>query len=344
MSDFFADLEAELLDAARRRALRRRRLSLVLPRPAAGRLVASVGVLAVLVTVVVLLVAPRAGDRERATTPPAVPGCGATVDPRLSAAIPALRGPAGAAPPASLAGALEGGRIAPDAARVVGRATRVAGGGEDVTWWIVPASFPTDGRCGALTRACVIPVTDHPVGAPACATARDASLGASVIAGPYDGHVAVYGLVPARVASVQVSISGVSKTAVARNGVVGGVFVMPWHNGSGVDFAYAAAPDAPVVAVFNATTSRGLGTRTLARLGRQAFRPGPLATYVSQAVRRTQVLFAPGARDTAEAVRHVLRAGYVAPLDALDPLARDLLGSRHIDVVVVAGEDLARRG
>jgi hypothetical protein len=257
------------------------------------------------------------------------PGCATTVDPRLPRAIAALRARAAGAPPASLASALEGGRIAPDSARI-------AGGGDGVTWWIVPASFPGDTPCSPLGSACVIPFTSKPAGAPACATAEDARFGGEVIAGPLDGRVAIYGVVPPRVAAVRVTIDGVSGTVRVHDGVAGGVVTLPWHNGSGVGFTFIAAPDAPTVAVLNGTRRDGLATTTIRRLGRQAFRSGVVGTYDSQAVPRTRVLFAPGQRSDAEAVRRVLRVARVGPLDAH---TRSLLtrGGPLADVVVVVG-------
>jgi hypothetical protein len=57
-------------------------------------------------------------------------------------------------------------------------------------------------------------------------------------------------------------------------------------------------------------------------------------------VARSRVLYAPGHRGDAEAVRRMLRTHELAPLDAH---TRGLLGAGRPDVVVVAGADLVRR-
>jgi hypothetical protein len=275
---------------------------------------------------------PLRGSRIGLTLRRDAPGCGTRVDPRLTRAVAALRARPGGAPPASLVGALEGGRIAPEAARI-------AGGGDGVTWWIVPAAFPSDGRCAPLRRACVIPVTDKPAGAPACATAPGARLGGAVIAGPLDGQVAVYGVVAPRVRAVRVTIDGRSGTARALHGVVGGVFPLPWHNGNGVRFTYLAAPRAPVVAVFDASASGRASLRARRRVVAAAFRSGLILGVRLPRRARTAILYPPGAGPLARSVRNALHAGAIAPLDAR---TRTLLGSRAADVVVLAGDDLAR--
>jgi LytR cell envelope-related transcriptional attenuator len=142
------------------------------------------------------------------------------------------------------------------------------------------------------------------------------------------------------VRGVRVTIDGSSGTAQASHGVVVDVFALPWHNGNGVRFTYLAAPHAPVVAVFNGTRVDELGLRTRASLERDGFRPGPVETYFDQTVPQTRVLYAPGRQPFAESVRHTLHAGTVGRLDAP---TQALLGSRAADVIVVAGEDLARR-
>jgi LytR cell envelope-related transcriptional attenuator len=264
-------------------------------------------------------------------------GCGIRVDPRLARAIAALRAHAGAAPPASLGDAVnvhEGGRIATDAARI-------AGGGDGITYWIVPAAFPGDTPCAPLRRGCVIPVTSKPVGAPACADARDARFGGGVIAGPLSGRTVVYGVVPDRVGRVRVTSDGRSGTVDAHANVAAGLLPLPLHHVGGVRFSYIAGPHAPVVALLNASGTTGLATTAGFRLGRQAFRRGIVGTYAER-VSRTRIEYAPGHAADAQAVRRVLLAGAVQPLD---PAARQALtGSGPLpDVTVVMGEDLATR-
>jgi hypothetical protein len=255
-------------------------------------------------------------------------GCGIRVDPRLAQAIAALRAPAGAARPASLASALEGGRIAASAARVA-----ASGGG--VTWWVVPAAFPGDTPCAPLRRACVIPVTDHPVGAPACAVVGEERFGGSVIAGPYSGQVAIYGIVAPRVAAVRVTIDRQTHTVAASRGVVAGVAVLPWHNGSGVRFTYVPGPGAPVVAVLDGSGHPGRATSTARQLRGQAFRTGVIGTLAPRT--RTSVLFSPGHQADAQAVARVLRIPVVAPLDAAARAA--LTGSGPLpDAAVALGQ------
>jgi LytR cell envelope-related transcriptional attenuator len=267
---------------------------------------------------------PLPGDTVTVALHRGASGCAATADPRLRAAIPALRRAAGAAPPRSLVDATEGGKIAAADARVAG-----SDGG--VTFWIVPASFASDRPCAPLPHACVIPVTDHPVGAPACALVSDARYGGGVIAGPYNGEVAVYGVVAARVGAARVTIDRQTRAVPAHDGVVGGVVVLPWHNGSGVGFSYAPGPHAPVVAVLNGSGTPGLATRTARRLRREAFRTGVIGTVAPHA--RTRVLFAPSHEADAQAVARVLRVAGVGPLD---PAARAALeGSGPLPAAVV---------
>jgi LytR cell envelope-related transcriptional attenuator len=274
-------------------------------------------------------------------------GCGVSVDPRLARAIAALRTHVGAAPPASLGDAVsvhEGGRIGADAARI-------AGGGDGITYWIVPAAFPDDTPCAPLRRACVIPVTSKPVGAPACADARDARFGGGVIAGPLRGQTVVYGVVPDRVARVRITAGGRSGTVDVAAGVAAGLLPLPWHDTGDVRFSYVARPDAPVVALLNATRVGGLATHFAGRLEREAFRRGVIGTYPGPRsaacppacrLTRTRIEYAPGHAADAQAVRRVLHAGAVG---ALDPAARRALtGSGPLpDVTVVLGEDLAAR-
>jgi hypothetical protein len=121
--------------------------------------------------------------------------------------------------------------------------------------------------------------------------------------------------------------------------VVAGIFDLPWHNGSGVSFSYAARPDAPAVAVLDGSGNSRFARRTPGRMRRAAFRV-VLAARLPAPAARTQVRFAPGRRAVADAVRTTLHAGRVGPLDAA---TRAGLNGGRADVVVVVGRDVAHR-
>ena len=254
------------------------------------------------------------------------PQCAPTASPAVLRSVAAFGTGAAGSPPPQVDAAREGGRIDAQTARLLAE-----GGG--VAWWLVAASWPQDDACAPPDRACVVPVVASGYGGvPACTRPRHLPFRWTVIAGPIlDSRVSVFGVVPPRVAEARVTAGGERATVVARDGVLAAVLprAARWRDTGGVRIRYVPAPDAPRVALRRAPR---LAPSLLGRLHRAAFNISDVIEG-GPPIARTKVLYAPGHREDAEAVRRLLRVHRIAAAD------RELTG----DVVVVVGEDLASR-
>jgi hypothetical protein len=259
MSDFIAELEAELIAAARRRAARRRR-RVHLPRPHRPALLAVAAAALVVVTAIGVTAALRArvnptGDQSvtPATTPTS--GCEKSVTGELLSAVPSLRRPSNAAVPAAVSAAIdEIWTPIPERARVAGQAAGTA-------FWVVPVMRLGEGeRCAPASDACLVPVDGNRAAEdPACTTAGDGL--PRVVR--YRGRVLAYGLVAPAIREVEIVVDGGAGVVPARDGVVAsllpaGVTMSPR---SGVHWRTFGA-GRPPVAVLNATRMHGVAGAT----------------------------------------------------------------------------------
>jgi LytR cell envelope-related transcriptional attenuator len=306
MTDFIAELEAELLAAARRRAARpRRRL-----RPPRSRRPALLAITATVVIVAAIGVgaALRAGagpaDDERAApgTPPAS-GCAKWVTGELLSSVPSLRRPSGAPVPSAAPAAVDGvWTPIPERARLAAEADGTA-------FWTVPIMRLGEGeRCAPAHDACLVPVdSSRPTEDAACTAGGPAGAPRVV---PYHGRVLAYGLVDPSIREVEIAVDGGVGVVPVRDGVIAsllpsGVTMTP---SSGVHWRPFGA-GRPPVAVLNATRLDGLATGArdhLVAAGLAKSRDVLIANF-PDIRRRSAVVydgeaFAPRARSIAEAL------------------------------------------
>jgi len=184
--------------------------------------------------------------------------CGAEPDPRLLNAVAALRRPPapGASVPRDVLAALPG---TPSEA-----AARIAGGGDEIAYWVVPVAERAAAPCALADLACVVPVRgDRAAGAPICDGAEAIAKHGAFIAGPHEDRVLVYGLAPAGAARLLVGLDGRPAGGVdVVDGVAAGLLRegIRWRDGADVGFVTEPAErEEGTVALLNGTTQAGLG-------------------------------------------------------------------------------------
>jgi hypothetical protein len=336
MTDFIAQLEAELLGAARRRAARPR-ARVRMPRsrrPTLLAVTATVVVVAALGVTAALRAGVGPAGEERATpgAPPAS-GCAKSVTGELLSSVPSLRRPSDARVPEAAPAAID--RIwtpIPERARLAGQAGGTA-------FWVVPVMRLGEAeRCAPAHDACLVPVdgnraTEDPV----CTTGEPAGAPRVV---PYRGRVLAYGLVDPTIREVEIAVDGGVGVVPARDGAIAsllptGVTMSPRSGVHSRPFGAGRPP----VAVVSAARSHGLATGARDRLvaaGLAAPRDVLIANFPDTRRRSAVVYdgeaFAPRARSIAEA------------LDVADvhPAPTRVLELAHgAAVVVVLGADAA---
>jgi LytR cell envelope-related transcriptional attenuator len=302
MSDFIADLEAELRAAASRRRPRRAPRVLMLAAAAAACVALAIPA--------VRLLAGLAPDRS-ASGPPAcaVPAGSPWLD-----KVPALRVPAGPALPRAARDAL------PDAYTPIASGARRVASEDGIAFWVVPLTRLAEGeRCAAPVMVCVVTV-------PASRAACD-----GILAAPVHDRIAVFGTSARRRGTVSVVLQRGSGTLPIREGVVAGLLRRGARMKDG-EYGYAERGPFPVVAVLNGTTTAGLATRARDQLKRRGLAGEiRIGNFTDQMVRRSSVAYARGDEAEARTVARVLRIAEVVPLD------RDTRELARARVVVVLG-------
>jgi hypothetical protein len=351
MTDFIADLEAELHDAAARRHARRARPA---RRPLRFLLPIAGAALAALAAALVLT---AGGNRDGRATVPPPPGGGATFRPQLAVGAGyCLRpsAPRTIVTPRQLRetlALLRRPQREPD-----GLSTLNTRGGEkpgDLSWLPLDAWAPRGTRMPMGTEIHVVPGSGD--GSHACARAkqlRGAGPRACIVAGPAGGPFGLACFTPAQIRAGRAMAYFSSPRAgsarvigIARDGVPG---VRLQGDGEPIDAPVAdnvfealvprtrmgrplmvsRVPASARVAILNGTTTPGLATRAARSLGGLV----QVGNYIDQQVERSSVRFAPGQQARA---RDVARRLGIARLEPLDPETRGL--AFDAGVVVVLG-------
>ena len=280
-------------------------------------------------------------------------------------AVLALEPPSGCAPPDAMRRAVpvldkepDPGGVPPavrgyrgrDAA-VAARYARIWGGGDGVTYWVVPR-LKCDGA--EEDKVCVVPLIEAEAGrdggggGDACAALDE--LGRGWIHFPLsDGGAAVAGFAPPGASDVRVRIreGGFEQRFTVKDGVWGGTLqgYRPSGEVGGLlvefDVPYAAAP---AVAVLNGTTVTGLGRTIMDALVGVNYRAAEndVGDWSEHGVERTVVYEAADQPGLGERIAIHLGERFAGPrplVRAMSDEAREL-GGDDADAVVVAGRDL----
>lgn len=334
--DFLDDFERELHAAAQRRRERRA------PR-ARRRLVPALAAGAALAGVFVVLSLAGAPEREVEVPPAPQPAAQAGADCAPSAAmrrvVPALdrEPPAGGVPPAIRASGATA-------------HARVWGGGDGITYWVVPRL-----RCDGADEdaVCVVPLFDEEAGSEGAGGSACSRLGeTSWIHFPLrDGGAAVAGIAPpgAGQARVRVREGGHTQRFAVRDGVWGGTLdgYRPRGEVGSLDVDFDVPKYAtPSVAVLNGTTVTGLGGTVMDALKFVNYREaeGGVGDWSEHDLDRTVVFHAPHQRWLGDRIAIYLSEKF----DVARPVVREMsdeareLGGEDADAVIVAGRDVAR--
>jgi LytR cell envelope-related transcriptional attenuator len=325
MTDFISELEAELVDAARRRA-RRGRFRWQVP-----RVMPMVATAAAVVMIVAAVGAALSIDRTRTGDERPAPVGGDCAPSRaMLEAVPALAGPASVDPPATVAAAMAAAGAGPGWRHYARLATFEG----DVRVWVVP-NLPCYNAREREERVCIVledrGMTCHP---PADIRARG-----TWRTFESDGRTGVAGLAPAGNLVVGVHVDG-AEALLPR--IAGGVFGGILPAGTRADRVEVRFLDGPPVTVLDATGIDGLATEVGDRLpGEEGVRIG---TFAEQDRERSTVYYAyDEARPGAEHVAGLLRIYDVqrAPSEVLERADLAATGAGDSGVIVVVGADLA---
>lgn len=135
---------------------------------------------------------------------------------------------------------------------IVEDGARFWGGGDGVSFWVVPVVPRGAARCAPATRVCVVAVPERGKADAQCAL--DGKLEGWRLAPLLPGHAAIYGLVPDRVTGARVTIGSQTAEVDAGLNVIGGVLPFPYrdHPRSKVDLILDPLAPQPRVAVLDA--------------------------------------------------------------------------------------------
>jgi hypothetical protein len=331
VTDFIADLEAELLDAARRRAATKpRRWRLRAPRrPALLPVVIVAAALAVVVVVAITRTDAAPGGEEQPVTG-APPPSGCSVAEPLLESVPLLRRAAGEpVPAAALAQIAHVWTPLPEHARPAGQAG-------DVRFWVVPIMRLGDGeRCAPAGDACLVAYGGGTF-EPACTPSA-----ASPTVVPYRGRVLAYGLVGPDVSEVELWVDGGGGIVRAQDGVMTALLPedVSMSRRSSVHVR-SFGGSRPTLAVLNATTASGLATDVGERLQAAGFaRIGDvtIANFPRQDRARSTVFY--DGEAFSERARAIARTLGIADIRPGSTPVLDLAGGAP--VVVLLGGDAA---
>jgi hypothetical protein len=270
--------------------------------------------------------------------------CGAGPDPALLNAVAALRQPPapGANVPRAVLAAVPG--------RPLEDAARIAGGGDEITYWVVPLS-EGGAPCAPGDRACVVPERDgRTVGPPVCADARRVVEEGALLAGPYEDRVIVYGLPRGGTARVSIDLDHEPAGGVdAIDGVAAGLLPegVRWRDSARVDFTSEPARRGEgTVALLNGTARKGLATTAQGKLVERVPELLPaggtaVGNTTSQQVERSEVLHLAGREAEAHPIGAALGISRVraATREQLD----DAGAPGSAEIAVILGADLRMR-
>ena len=273
-------------------------------------------------------------------------GCRPAVDPELLRTVPVLRRPpdAGASVPEPVLDAVP---------RGLESAARIAGGGDEVTYWVLPfeSADPGAAACGIADRACVVPIRDgERAGAPLCADAREIARRGAFLAGPLGDRVVVYGLTRDGVERLGVDIDNEPAGGVdVIDGVAAGLLPerVRWRDGADVRFVLEPVERDPgVLALLNGTTEKGLAGEAQGELVERVPELLPaggttVANTTSQQVERSEVLHLAGREAAAYPIGAALGITRVREVTREELDDAGAPGSATIAVIV--GRDLRMR-
>jgi hypothetical protein len=270
--------------------------------------------------------------------------CGAGPDPTLLGALAALRRPPdpGASVPADVLGAVQGRPAEPLA--------RIAGGGDGITYWLVPLR-EGDVPCAPADRVCVVPERDgQAVGAPICSDATELMRHGVFLAGPLGDRVVVYGLARAGIERVSVDIDNEPAGGVdVVDGVAAGLLPdrVRWRDKADVRFVFEGAERAAgTVALLNGTTKAGLGAEAQGELVERVPELLPAGGTIvnsttSQHVERSEVLHLAGREAEAYPIGAAL--GITRVREVSREQLEDVAAPASAVIAVVVGEDFRMR-
>ena len=241
--------------------------------------------------------------------------------------------------------------------RVAAQYARIAGGGDGVTYWVIP-QLRCEDRSLDADQVCIYPLFDGQEegggGGTACATVEEIEAGkAGWIHFPLrDGGDAAAGFAKpgATTAFARIDRDDYAAELQVKDGVFAGTLVGHELKGEvgGLEITFEVPDDSgtgPEVAVLNGTTMAGSAEEVMAELADVNYRRGVTGNFSEQNVKTSTVYYRPGFEWLGDRVAIYLgeRHGIDKPRHA--PITPDIaaLGGDSAKAVVVAGADLVKR-
>lgn len=228
---------------------------------------------------------------------------------------------------------------------VVGRHARIAGGGDGITYWVVPRLRCDVPRADSDT-VCVFPRFEddraETVGGGACGTPADVQAGRTWLTFPLrGGGRGITGFAPAGATEARLMKDGrVDQRFVVEHGMWAGSLAA--EGDVEVEFGVPAAKS-PAVSVLNGTTVTGLARNVMDALEAVNYGRGTIGDWREHDLAHTLVYEAPEHR-TGERIAIYLAEKFGIPRPEVRQMTAEAreLGGEDAGAVVVAGRDLQR--